>query len=251
MSLTPNPVSSRSGSDANMTLSSEDLFGRQRQMWASCPDWVQTMILKNIRETIKAKMQQEHRVREDRREGFTDDWAAVAAEVQSQILSRAPTRATPRIQSQTPRNLGIGAVAAPPGNQFDSQKLSRLSISGRRPDSPPRSTPRIQSQTPSNLGIGALAAPPGNQFDSQETVSSFDFTQTATRLPSFLDSDPQTPDGSQEVAMGLTLDNTVTPTTLRQLALSIEDLESQVEAAVHSEPSDMEQGQGGSNDACC
>ena len=60
---------------------------------------------------------------------------------------------------------------------------------------------RIQSQTPSNLGIGALAAPPGNQFDSQETVLSFDFSQTATRLLSFLDSDPQTPDGSQEVAM--------------------------------------------------
>jgi len=50
--------------------------------------------------------------------------------------------------------------------------------------------------------------------------------------------------------VGLTLDNTVTPTILRQLALSIEDLESQDEAAVHSEPSDMELGQPGSNDAC-
>jgi len=48
----------------------------------------------------------------------------------------------------------------------------------------------------------------------------------------------------------LTLDNTVSPTTLQQLALSIEDLEAQEEAAVHSEPSDMEQGQGGSNDMC-
>ena len=67
MSLTPNPVSSRSGSDANMTLSTEDLFGHQRQMLASCPDWVQTMLLKNIRGTIKAKMQQAHRVRKDRR----------------------------------------------------------------------------------------------------------------------------------------------------------------------------------------
>ena len=60
MSLTPNPVSSRSGSDANMTLSAEDLFARQRQTWTSCQcpdrDWVQTMIRKNIRETIKAKM---------------------------------------------------------------------------------------------------------------------------------------------------------------------------------------------------
>ena len=120
--LTPNPVSSRSASDANMTLSSEDPFGSQRQTWASCPEWVQTMILKNIRKTIKAKIQQEHRVREDRREGFTDDWAAVAAELQSQISSWAPTRATPRIQSQTPGNLGIGALAAPLGNQFNSQE---------------------------------------------------------------------------------------------------------------------------------
>jgi len=70
-----------------MTLSSEDLFGRQRQTWASCPDWVQTIILKNIRETIKAKIQKEHRIREDRCEGYTDDWAAVAAEVQSQRSS--------------------------------------------------------------------------------------------------------------------------------------------------------------------
>jgi len=49
--------------------------------------------------------------------------------------------------------------------------------------------------------------------------------------------------------MGLILDNTLTPTTLRQLALSIEDVESQ-EETVHSEPSDMEQGPGGSNDTC-
>jgi len=234
-----------------MTLSSDDLFGRQRQTWASCPDWVQTMILKNIRKTMKAKLEQEHRVLEDRREGFTDDWAAGAAEVQSQISSRAPTRATLRIQSHTPRNLGIGALAAPPGNQFDSQEtVTSCDFSQTARLAPTRSTPRIQSQTPSNLGIGAVAAPPGNQFDSEETVSSFDFSQTATRLLSLLDSDPQTPDGLQEVAMGLTLDNTVTPTTLRQLALSIEDLESQEEAAVHSEPSHMDQGQGGSNDAC-
>ena len=180
MSLTLNPVSSRSGSDNNMTLSSKDLLACQGKMWASCPDWVQTIILKNIHETIKAMMQRKHGVQEDHHDGFTDDWAVVGVEVQSQISSRAPTCATPR----------------------------------------------IQSQTPSNPDIGALAGAPGNGIDSQETVTSFDFSQTATRLLSFLDSDPQTPDGSQEVAVGLTLDNTVTPTTLRQLALSIGDLES-------------------------
>jgi len=138
------------------------------------------MILKNIHETIKAKIKKYHRVQEDCCEGFTDDGAAVAAEVESQMSSQAPARAALQ----------------------------------------------IQSQTPSNPDIRALADAPRNGIDSQETVTSFDFSQTATRLLSFLDSDPQTPDGSQEVAVGLPLDNTVTPTTLRQLALSIGDLES-------------------------
>jgi len=135
-----------------MTLSLEDLFGRQRQTWASCPDWVQTIILKNIRETIKAKIQKEHRIREDRCEGFTDDWAAVAAEVQSQPASLPP----------------------------------------------PCGTPRIHSQISSNLRIGTLAGALDNRNDSQETVASSDFSQaSATRLLNLLDSDLQTPDGSQ------------------------------------------------------
>ena len=89
---------------------------------------------------------------------------------------------------------------------------------------PTRPTPRIQSPTPSNQDIGALAGALGNGIDLQETIKSFDFSQTATQLLSCLDSDPQTPDRSQEMAVGLTLDNTVTPTTLQQLALSIGDL---------------------------
>jgi len=122
VSLTPNPVSSRSGSDANMTLSLEDLFGRHCQTCASCPDWVQTMIVKNIRETIQAKMKQEHGVWDDGCERFIHDWAAVAAEVESQISSRAPIHATPQIQSQTPSNLRTRALATAPGHQFESQE---------------------------------------------------------------------------------------------------------------------------------
>ena len=71
------------------------------------------MILKNIRKTIKGNMEQEQGVREDWHEGFTDDWAAVAAEVRSQISSSAPTWVTPQIQSQTPSKQGIRALAAP------------------------------------------------------------------------------------------------------------------------------------------
>jgi len=68
---------------------------------------------------------------------------------------------------------------------------------------------------------------------------------SATWLLNFLDSDLQTPNGSQEVARGLTLDNTVTPTTLRQLALSLDDL---VPAEETTDRWDMEQGESTSID---
>ena len=73
MIRTPNPVYSCSGSDANMMLCSVDLFGRQHQWWASSPDLVQTMLFKNIHKTITAKMEQEHGIREDRRQSCTDN----------------------------------------------------------------------------------------------------------------------------------------------------------------------------------
>jgi len=50
--------------------------------------------------------------------------------------------------------------------------------------------------------------------------------------------------------VGLTLENTVTPTTLRHLALSLDDLEPPEEAAADSELWDIEQEQGVSSDAC-
>lgn len=65
-------------------------------------------------------MEKEHGVRQDRREGFTDDWAAVAAELQNQTSSRAPRRTTPR--SPTPGNLRSGAVAGHHYMQNDSQE---------------------------------------------------------------------------------------------------------------------------------
>ena len=69
---------------------------------------------------------------------------------------------------------------------------------------------------------------------------------SATRLLNFLYSDLQTPNGSQEVAGGLTLENTVTPTTLRLLALSLDDLEPAEET---TDPWDREQGASASIEA--
>jgi len=73
---------------------------------------------------------------------------------------------------------------------------------------------------------------------------SFDFTQvSATWLLNLGDSDLHTPNSSQEVAGGLTLDNTVTPTILRQLALTHDDLEPAEET---NDLWDMEQGESAS-----
>jgi len=69
---------------------------------------------------------------------------------------------------------------------------------------------------------------------------------SATWLLNFLDSDLQTPNGSQDVAEGLPLDNTVTLTTLRQLALSLDHLEPLEET---TDPQDREQGESASIDA--
>jgi len=85
----------------------EDLLTRQKQMWASCPDIVQTMILDKILLTIRAKIVREHGVPQDRRECFTDDWAAVAAKLESQSLTNLPRWTAPR--SPTPINLCLGA----------------------------------------------------------------------------------------------------------------------------------------------
>ena len=68
----------------NLMATIYDLFAHRRQTWASCPDSVQTLILDKICGTICGKMEQEHGVRQDPQEGFTDNWAAVAAELEGQ-----------------------------------------------------------------------------------------------------------------------------------------------------------------------
>ena len=128
-------------------MSSEDLFARQRQRWATCPDWVQTMILKNICETIKAKMEKQREIQEDRREGFTDDWEAVAAEVQSQMSRRPPHRQhlgfqhaqlhafrhvqLHRLRVNLPATGVLEPWLEPRITETIHRKLSRLSISPR------------------------------------------------------------------------------------------------------------------------
>jgi len=128
-------------------ISAEDLFACQRQTCATWADWVQTMILKNVRKTIKEKMEKKHGIQEDRSEGFTHDWEAVAAEVQSQMSRRPPDgqllgfrhpQLYPFIHVQLHRlRLTLPATCVlepglkPEITETIHKKLSRLSISPR------------------------------------------------------------------------------------------------------------------------
>jgi len=211
-----------------MIRTTKDLFARQTQMWADCPDWVQAIILDKIRGTIRAKMEKEHGVRQERREGYTDDWAAVAAELQSQASSHTTRR--PAHQSQTPGDWVV--VAAELQSQRSSQATQRQAH-------------RIQ--TPSSRRIGTPVEQQDSQNDSQDTDWSFDFLQTAAaHVLGFLDSSPPSADGSREVTRELSLDRTVSPTPSRLLKLSLDGIEPAQQETSDSERGDVEQGCNGS-----
>jgi len=162
-----------------MIRTTKDLFARQTQTWADCPDWVKAIILDKIGGTIQAKMEKAHGVRQARREGYTDDWAAVAAELQSQASSQTTRR--PAHQSQTHGDWVV--VAAELQSQPSSQATQR---------------PANRIQTPSSRRIGTPVGQQESQNDSQDTDLSFDFLQrSAARVLGFLDSSPPSADGSR------------------------------------------------------
>ena len=88
-------------------------------MWTDCPDWIQAIIQENIRGSIRAKMEKEHGVRQDRREGYSDDWATGATEQQSQPSSQATQRLAHQIETPSSRRIGT------PVGQQDSQNDSQ------------------------------------------------------------------------------------------------------------------------------
>jgi len=177
-----------------MIQTTKDLVARQTQTGADCPNWVQAIILDKIRGTIQAKMEKEHGVRQDRRDGYTDDWAAVAAELQSQASSQTTRR--PAHQSQTPSDWVV--VAAKLQSQPSSQATQQ---------------PAHGIQTLSSRRIGIPRGQQDSQNDSQDTDLFFDFLQTSARqVLGFLDSSPPSTDSSREVTRELSLDRTVSPT---------------------------------------
>ena len=74
----------------------QDLFLRQRDTWRKFPKATQELMLRNLRETITDKVQQEYRVWKERREGFVNNHEAVHAELECQLSSQNPGRAAAR-----------------------------------------------------------------------------------------------------------------------------------------------------------
>jgi len=207
-----------------MIRTTKDLFAWQTQTWADCPDWVQAIILDKICGTIWAKMEKEQGLRQNRRQGYTDDGAAVAAELQSQASSQTTQR--PAHQSQSPGD-GV-VVAAELPSQPSSQATQR---------------PAHRIQTPSSRRIGTPVGQHDSQNDSQDTDLSFDFLQTsAAHVLGFLDSSLPSADGSREVTRELSLDRTGSPTPSRHLSLSLDGIERAQQDTSDSERRDVEQG---------
>jgi len=166
-------------------------------------------------------------VRQDRREGYTDDWAAVATKLQSQASSQTTRR--PAHQSQTPGDWVV--VAAKLQSQPSSQATQ---------------PPAHQIQTPNSWRIGTPVGQQDSQNDSQDTDLSFDFLQpSAARVLGFLDSSPPSADGSREVTRELSLDRTVSPTPSRRLMLSLDAIEPAQQETSDSERGDVELGRNG------
>ena len=207
-----------------MIQTTKGLFARQTEMWANCPDWVQAIILDEIRRTIRARMEEEHGVQQDRREGETDDWTAVAAELQSPPSSQ--TTRWPAHQSQTPSDWLV--VAA----ELQSQPCSQAT-----------QWPAHRIQTPSSRRIGTPVGQQDSENDSQDTYLSFDYRQTsAARLIGFLDSSPPRADATPDVTRELSLDKTVSPTPSPPLSLNLDRIRPVQQETRVSERSDVEQG---------
>ena len=58
---------------ANGSRKTQDLFARQKNTWRGFEKAMQDLFILNLRQTIIQRLEKQHSVRQERREGFTDD----------------------------------------------------------------------------------------------------------------------------------------------------------------------------------
>ena len=101
---------------ANGSRKRQDLFARQKNTWRGFEKATQDLFILNLCQTITQRLEKQHSVWQERREGFTDDNDAVYAELQRQLAR--PT------QGQTSRRTPFDLRVQDPGAQ-NSQGLSQ------------------------------------------------------------------------------------------------------------------------------
>ena len=97
---------------ANRSRKKQDLFARQKNTWRGFEKATQDLFILNLRQMITQRLEKQHSVRQERREGFMDDNDAVYAELQRQLArptegqtSRARRRAFDlRVQDPVAQN---------------------------------------------------------------------------------------------------------------------------------------------------
>ena len=100
---------------ANGSRKTQDLFARQKNTWRRFKKATQDLFILNLRQTITQRLEKQHSVRQEIREGFTDNKDAVYAELQPHLAR--PT------QGQTSRRTPFDLRVQDPVAQ-NSQDLS-------------------------------------------------------------------------------------------------------------------------------
>jgi hypothetical protein len=90
---------------ANRSRKTQDLFARQKNTWRGFEKATQDLFILNLRQTITQRLEKQHSVRQERREGFTDDNDAVYAELQRQLAR--PTQGQTSRPRRTPFDLRV------------------------------------------------------------------------------------------------------------------------------------------------
>ncbi|PUU80804.1 hypothetical protein B9Z19DRAFT_1123059 [Tuber borchii] len=172
-----------------------------------------SLMLRNLRETIMDKVNQENRVLKERREGFADNHEAVHAELERQLSSRNPRR--PAAREPTPINTGARGLVG----RLESQLERELSS-----QEPRRAAAR--EPTPINTDGRVLEGHQESQDASQESAKSFDFSQSAfARALRGLNAESVTFDDSLDLTLEQEQESAANPDLASRLSLNLDDFQ--------------------------
>ena len=102
----------------------QDLFARQKNTWQRFEKVMQDLFILNLRQTITQRLEQQHSLRQERCEGFTDDHDAVYAELGRQLAR--PTQGQTSRPRRTPFDLRVQDPVA--RNSQDLSQETNMSI---------------------------------------------------------------------------------------------------------------------------